>query len=222
VKLGLLQIGADTAAHSDRDLRAIDASAFTQRRLAKVVDWVVGHCAKSSVDDQASRILITGGEDRVQPIALTVARALGVLEDGTTLLVDTSQSAAAISSLIELPRAHGLAELCQGKADFDSVIRRDRESPCHFLGSGFPRSVGGPWGRPGAADAVFRALDETYRWIVFCAEVDEALGLANNMKRQFAACVIVEDKQMRQHPFLTDAFAQHGFPIYRLAASRSD
>lgn len=185
-------------------------------RTERISKWIETNCGEWSEQDLSSRVLIAGKDGVVQHYALGIARALAGREE-LTLLVDTSQSAFAISSLLGLPRSPGLAELCQAGAEFEKVIRRDPRGECHFIGSGRPRSVGGPWGEPGAADSVFRALDETYRWIVLCAEFDEAQGLADNMKRQFAAAVVIEDRQRRQDAFVSAPLARHDFPVFRLS-----
>jgi hypothetical protein len=185
-------------------------------RTERIAKWIDANCGEWSEQDISSRVLIAGRDGVVQHYALGLARALAEREE-LTLLVDTSQSAFAISSLLGLPRSPGLAELCQGRAEFDRVIRRARGGDCHFIGSGRPRAVGGPWGEPGTADSVFRALDEAYRWIVVCGEFDEAQGLADNMKRQFSAAVVVEDWQRQQDAFASVPLARHHFPIFRLS-----
>jgi hypothetical protein len=185
-------------------------------RMEQIAKWIDTNCGEWSEQDISSRALIAGKDGAVQHHALGIARALAGREE-MTLLVDTSQSAFAVSSLLGLPRSPGLAELCQGRAEFDKVIRRAPGGDCHFIGSGRPRAVGGPWGEPGAADCVFRALDEAYRWIVVCAEFDEAQGLADNMRRQFSAAVVVEDRQRQQDAFAGVPLARHDFPIFRLA-----
>ncbi|MGF1620384.1 MAG: hypothetical protein ACFCUR_07205 [Rhodomicrobiaceae bacterium] len=192
--------------------------AAREQRIAK---WIDTNCGEWSEQDISNRVLIAGKDGAIQHHALGVARALASREE-LTLLVDTSQSALAVSSLLGLPRSPGLAELCQGRAEFDGVIRRDPRGDCHFIGSGRPRAVGGPWGEPGAADSVFRALDEAYHWIVFCAEFDEAQGLADNMRRQFSAAVVVEDRQRQQDAFASIPLARHDFPILRLSDHSRD
>lgn len=168
--------------------------------------------------DLAGRVLIATGGAKALAAALAFARTLAT--GGTaTLLIDTAQGSLALSSLMELPRSPGLAELCQGRARFTDVIRRDPSGPCQFMASGRPRAVGGAWGEPGEADRVFRALDESYRWLLFCASLDEALGLAANTKRPFEAAILIDDAELRaRHPFLTDIFSRYKFPVHRLPA----
>jgi hypothetical protein len=67
-----------------------------------------------------------------------------------------------------------------------------------------------------AADRVFRALDEIYRWLVFCAELPEAQILAGNIRRQFSAAILIEAGQENQMAPIERSFARHGFPILRI------
>ena len=188
-----------------------------QAKLGRVALWLEERCAGGWRDgDLASRVLIAGPPARPQAYALPIARLLAA-EGGRTLILDTSQAAASISALLERPRSPGLAELCRGHADFEAVIRRDPYSGCHFLASGRPRSVGGPWGEPGAADRVFRALDDIYQWLVFCAETPEALVLAANIRRQFAAAILIDDGHDKSQPQFRQLLSHHSFPILRIA-----
>lgn len=117
-------------------------------KLDRAVLWLDEHCSGGPRDgDPASRILVVGRSARPQACALQLARLLA--DANRTLILDTSQNAATISSLLEQPRSPGLAELCRGHAEFEAVIKRDPYSACHFLAAGRPRSVGGPWGEPG-------------------------------------------------------------------------
>ncbi len=130
------------------------------------------------------------------------------------LLIDTSQRAMALSAVMGLPRSPGLAELCQLKQRFEDVIWRDPASACHFLPSGRPRRVGGPWGEPGAADRIFRALDESYRYLIFCADPEEAYSLAHGLKRPFSAAVLLDGKPEAGGRPLQEVFADFEFPIF--------
>jgi hypothetical protein len=193
------------------------ATRRTHSRISRAVDWLNASCGAWEEHDLASRVLLAANGRKGLSLALALARALAARDRGT-LLIDTSQGAQAISSLLELPRSPGLAELCQGTSNFTDVIRRDTGSDCQFLGSGRPRAVGGAWGAPGEADRIFRALDESYRWILVCAELDEALGLAANLKRQFSAAVLIDGPELRvRQPFLSDIFYRHKFPVHMLS-----
>jgi hypothetical protein len=193
-------------------------SARVRARLAQAVDWLAKESGEWTDHDLASRVLIATGGAKAQTQGLAFARTLAAHGD-PTLLIDTAQGSLALSSLMELPRSPGLAELCQGRARFAEVIRRDPASSCQFLASGRPRSVGGAWGEPGEADRVFRALDESYRWLLFCASLDEALGLAANIRRQFETAILIDDAELRRrHPFLSDIFSRYKLPVYRLPA----
>jgi hypothetical protein len=193
-------------------------SARTRARLAQAVGWLEHEGGEWTDHDLAARILVATGGATAQALALALARM--VAEQGApTLLIDTAQGSLALSSMMRLPRSPGLAELCQGRTRFADVIRRDPSSDCHFLASGRPRAVGGAWGELGEADRVFRALDESYRWLLFCANLDEALGLAANIRRPFEAAIVIDDADMRARvPFLSDIFSRHKFPVHRLPA----
>jgi hypothetical protein len=186
-------------------------------KLGRAALWLEEHCSGGRRDgDLASRVLIAGPPARPQAYALQIARRLAA-DGGRTLILDTSQAAASISTHLEAPRSPGLAELCRGHAGFEAVIRRDPDSGCHFLASGRPRAVGGPWGEPGAADRVFRALDDIYQWLVFCAETPEALVLAANIRCQFAAAILIDDGLDKAQPPLEQLLSRHGFPILRIS-----
>lgn len=193
-------------------------SARLRGRLAQAASWLGKESGDWTDHDLAGRVLIATGGATPMALALALARALSA-NGAPTLLIDTAQGSLALSSLMELPRSPGLAELCQGRARFADVIHRDPASPCQFIASGRPRAVGGPWGQPGEADRVFRALDESYRWLLFCAHLDEALGLAANMKRPFEAAILIDDAELRaRHPFLSDVFSRYKLPVHRLPA----
>jgi hypothetical protein len=135
------------------------------------------------------------------------------------ILIDVSQGADALSGPMELPRAPGFAELCQGKARFEDVIRRDPAGRLHFLGSGMPRSLTGEWGPPGMLDRVCRAIGESYAVAILCAEQPEALMLARGLKRPFAAGVIVGAQGRSVTGETTSAAAEFqalDFPLYAL------
>lgn len=192
--------------------------ARSRARLTQAVGWLEQEGGEWTDHDLAARIVIATGSATGQGLALALARMVAA-RGAPTLLVDTAQGSLALSSMMELPRSPGLAELCQGRARFADVIRRDPSSACHFLASGRPRAVGGAWGEPGEADRVFRALDESYRWLLFCASLDEALGLAANIRRPFEAAIVIDDAAMRaRHPFLSDIFSRYKFPVHRFSA----
>jgi hypothetical protein len=217
MKLNLLRDKRDRKDEPDQG-RLGAPSARVRARLAQAVDWLEKESGEWTDHDLASRVLIATGGPGAQTLGLAFARTLAVRGD-PTLLIDTAQGSLALSSLMEVQRSPGLAELCQSRARFADVIRRDPLGSCQFLASGRPRSVGGAWGEPGEADRVFRALDESYRWLLFCASLDEALGLAANVRRQFEAAILIDDAELRsRHPFLSDIFSRYKFPVYRLPA----
>lgn len=200
-----------------------------EARINDAVQWLSPLATESAQSGVAARVLITafGGEPHRH--ALNLARAIAdtppdaVANDGisgavvirpapSAILVDTSQGAAALSALLRVARAPGLAELCQYRARFEDVIQRDLGSRLHFLAAGKPRAVGGAWGEPGVADRVFRALDASYRMVLFCAEAAEAVQLAENLRRPFSAAVIVDYTGGREER-LVALFESFGFPL---------
>jgi hypothetical protein len=157
-------------------------------------------------------LLLSGQGGIVQAYGLAIARTL-VSDRNRVLLLDLSQGADAVSSLMEAARSPGFAELCQRKTDFQTVICRDPESGCHFLPPGKSWQVAGGWGEPGAADRILRALDESYSILLICAELPEAALLAENLKRPFTAGIIVGDgKSAHAH----EALANFDFPYLRV------
>jgi hypothetical protein len=189
--------------------------------IGHALAWLEARCellrGKSAVSP-CCRALIGGGDIGVRPqiIALTLARALADTAS-RIILIDLSQGAGALSGPLELPRSPGLAELCQGKAGFEDVIRRDPLSSLHFIAAGKPRSLGGEWGPHGMLDKVCRAIDESYALALFCAEHDEALQLARALKRPFAAGIIIgERRRSSDGAALTGGFERLDFPLYWL------
>jgi hypothetical protein len=198
--------------HADADRRAGDALAWLEARCADV---------KAKGERAACRALIAGAEPNMRPqsTALILARALA--DNGMrVILVDLSQGALALSGFLELPRSPGFAELCQQKAGFENVIRRDPSGGLHYLAPGKPRSLGEGWGAPGIMDKVLRALDETYAMTLICAEHAEAAFLSRTMMRPFAAGVLLHARTRlrRLGPASQDLvdFAAFGFPIHWL------
>lgn len=188
------------------------AKPVSQARIGEAERWIVATCSAETASARASRILVTGLNASPHVHTLALARVLG--EAARLLLIDTSQGAMALSSAMGLPRSPGLAELCQLKQRFEDVIWRDPDSACHFLPSGRPRLVGGPWGEPGAADRIFRALDESYRYLIFCADPEEAYSLAHGLKRPFSAAVLLDGKPEAGGRPLQEVFADFEFPIF--------
>jgi len=190
-------------------------------RAENAVAWLAdGHAEIDGAGEAPCRRILVAGADtdvRPQSEALCIARALA--EAATrVILIDTSQSAAALSGPLELPRSPGFAELSQQKARFQEVIHRDPASALHFLASGKPRSLAGEWGAPSVLDKVCRAIDENYRLAIFCAEHDEAIMLARSLKRPFSAGVIVRAgnrPRARRAPSPADTEA-FGFPLFWL------
>ncbi len=209
----LLRSSPDNQAERANPLHARDAP--DRARTGQAAVWLAKIAAGWTAHDLAVRVLVSGNEAIPHGYALEISRILARQGDAV-LLVDASQGRASLSSPLELPRSPGLAELCQDKTSFDAVLRRDAQTRCHFIAAGRPRTVGGPWGEPGAMDRVFRALDEIYQWIVVCAESDEGVGLAVNMKRHFAAAVIVEDRDRRRNAHLRDMLSRQTVPVLRI------
>lgn len=182
-------------------------------RLRGAVRWLLAALPPETQSGRAARVLIAGEAPLPQFYAAAIAR-MAAAESGRVLLLDASQGAAALSGILGLPRSPGFAELCQFKTEFETVIRRDAAAGYHFLASGRPRKVGGGWGDPGAADRILRALDESYRCIMLCAELKQAGFLAATFKRQFSRAVLVEHGRSRA---ARDAFARAGFPCLSIA-----
>ena len=199
---------------ADRDIADAD------NRIGHALAWLEARfeVLREKTEVPCCRALIAGGDAGVRPqiTALTLARALADTAS-RVILVDLSQSSGALSGPLELPRSPGLAELCQGKARFEDVIRRDHLSKLHFLAPGKPRSLGGEWGAPGTLDKICRALDESYAISLFCAEHDEALLLARTLKRPFAAGVVIREygREIKLCEQAAD-FTGFGFPLYWL------
>jgi hypothetical protein len=202
-------------------------------RLSDIVRWLLTVTRDDTLPDRGIRLLMTALSDTPQEFALTVAReivstvfeasqsnqphysqsgAIVMRPVSGAVLIDTSQGALSLSPFLQLARSPGLAELCQFRASFEDVIQRDPFSQLHFLASGKPRSVGGAWGKPGAADRVFRALDASYRHVIFCAELAEALLLTNNLKRQFSAAIVV-DFSDKSEERIVSLLESYGFPV---------
>lgn len=180
--------------------------------LREAADWARAATAHHATPACGVRILITGGGGAFHAQAVAIARAMAATvpqhdgcfpgepadEEGPppaqplgVVAVDASQGAMALSNILNLPRSPGLSELCQYRARFEEVIYRDERSPLHLVPSGRPRTVGGPWGDPGVADRIFRALDGSYRYVLFCAAFDEGLMLAEAMMRPFSAAIVL-------------------------------
>ncbi len=180
--------------------------------LREAADWAMAATAHRAALARGDRILIAGGGGVFHAQAVAIARAMaaalpqhhdyppGEPADEEDLppapplgvvAVDASQGARALSNILRLPRSPGLSELCQYRARFEDVIHCDGRSPLHLLPSGRPRAVGGPWGDPGVADRIFRALDGSYRYVLFCAGFDEGLLLADAMIRPFSAAIVL-------------------------------
>lgn len=168
------------------DRKASEALAWIMTRYSGQERSVVAGC----------RLLIAGADKAVHPQSSALLLARAVAQDvGRVLLIDTSQGATALSGPLELPRAPGFSELCQAKASFAEVIRRDPAGTLHFLSSGKPKALGGEWGSPGMLDKICRALDESYNIILFCAEMPEAMLLARGLRRPFAGGIMVRSGQ---------------------------
>jgi hypothetical protein len=205
----------------------------SDRRISDAVHWLMTVTADHALPNRGDRVLVTALGGTPQSFALAVARevasayhawpqsetntqtpagAVVIRPVSGTLLVDTSQGAASLSPLIQVARSPGLAELCQFRARFEDVIQRDMGSRLHFLGAGKPRTVGGAWGDPGVVDRIFRALDASYRYLLFCAELPEALLLAENLKRQFCAAILADFTNGREERPVA-MLGGYGFPV---------
>ena len=163
------------------------------RQASEALAWIVTRYAGQEKNGASGgRILIAGADKTAHPQAIALVLARAVAQDmGRVLLVDTSQGATALSGPLELPRAPGFSELCQGKAAFNEVLRRDPTGTLHFLAAGKPRVLAGEWGSPGMSDKICRALDASYNLTLFCAEMAEALLLARTLRRPFIGGVMV-------------------------------
>ena len=165
------------------------------RREEDALGWLRERCAAwEKTQGTCCRVLVTEATPGIAPqsAALTLARAMADTLS-RVILIDVSQGAAALSGPMGLPRAPGFTELCQQKAGFEEVIRRDTASDLHFLASGKPRSLAGEWGAPGMLDKVCRAIDECYPLAMICAEHDDAVMLARTLKRPFGAAIVLRD-----------------------------
>jgi hypothetical protein len=197
--------------------RLIGFGGISGRSAEDALTWLLERCAEAT-DAGCLRVLIAGADVGVLPQTSALALARGLADTvSRVMLIDMSQGAPALSGPMELPRSPGLAELCQGTARFEDVVRRDPVSSLHFLASGKPRSLGGDAGVPGMLDKVCRAIDETYAVALFCAGHDEASSLARALKRPFGAGVVVHDRRSPATNAATD-FASFGFPVFHLDA----
>lgn len=196
------------------------------RLVGDALAWLEACCAavRSRGDTPSCRALVAGAEPLMRPqgTALILARALA--DSGMRIiLLDLSQGASALSGYLELPRAPGFAELCQRRAGFENVIRRDPMSGLHYMAPGKPRSLGEGWGAPAMMDKVLRALDETYAMTLVCAEHDEAAFLADVLARPFAAGILLHERPRARRlapPVAAPVdFAAFGFPLYWLEDS---
>jgi hypothetical protein len=166
------------------------------RQASEALAWIMTRYSGQEKNGASGcRVLIAGSDKTARPQSSALLLARAVAQDvGRVLLIDTSQGATALSGPLELPRAPGFSELCQGKAGFSEVIRRDPEGTLHFLATGKPRVLAGEWGAPGMLDKVCRALDESYNVTLFCAELPEAMLLARTLRRPFVAGVMVRSR----------------------------
>jgi hypothetical protein len=177
-----------------RLLRAGDGG--FDRQASEALAWIMARYSGQEKNGAAGCRVLIGGADkaaRPQAAALTLARAVAQ-DAGRVLLIDTSQGATALSGPLELPRAPGFSELCQAKAGFADVIRRDPQGTLHVLSSGKPRALAGEWGAPGMLDKICRALDESYTITLFCAEMPEAALLTRSLRRPFVAGIMVRSR----------------------------
>jgi hypothetical protein len=166
------------------------------RQASEALAWIMARYAGQEKNGASGcRVLIAGADKAAHPQSAALLLARAVAQDiGRVLLIDTSQGATALSGPLELPRAPGFSELCQAKAGFPDVIRRDPEGALHFLAAGKPRILAGEWGAPGMLDKICRALDESYNITLFCAEMPEAMLLARTLRRSFVAGVMVRSR----------------------------
>jgi hypothetical protein len=171
------------------------------RRAGDSVRWLKERCAQwRRTAGTCCRVLVTGAEAGLAPQSAALALGRSLAESvNRVILIDLSQGAAALSGPMELPRSPGFTELCQQKAGFEEVIRRDPGSELHFLASGKPRSLAGEWGTPGMLDKVCRAIDETYTLALFCAEHDEGVMLARTLRRPLGAAMVLRDRRGPRH-----------------------
>lgn len=209
-------------------------SSQTDQRISDAVHWLMTVTGDCALPNRGERVLLTSIGGTPQNFALAMAREIAdatydawpgseivaqtsantvaIRPLSRTLLIDTSQGATSLSPLMLAARSPGLAELCQFRAGFEDVIQRDIGSRLHFLPAGKPRTVVGAWGNPGVVDRVLRALDASYRYLLFCAELPEALLLAENLKRRFGVAIIADftnGRDERPSSMLED----YGFPV---------
>jgi len=195
-----------------RLLRSGGSGGF-DRQASEALAWVMARYAGQEKNGgPGCRIMIAGADKAARPQAAALLLARAAAQDvGRVLVIDTSQGATALSGPLELPRAPGFSELCQAKAGFSEVIRRDPTGTLHFLGAGKPRALVGEWGAPGMLDKICRALDASYSLTIFCAEMTEALLLARTLRRPFVAGVMVRSRNPDEDADDLDAL---DFPLH--------
>jgi hypothetical protein len=92
-----------------------------------------------------------------------------------------------VAPRVGLPATPGLAELLDGRAQFEDVVRLDPRSTAQVIAAGKPDETS----REQAAERVLRALDDAYEIVLVHADTPAAL--VGTQAEAWAVAVLVSD-----------------------------
>jgi uncharacterized protein involved in exopolysaccharide biosynthesis len=177
-----------------------------------------------SIDDVAARLLartyvatglrtiITGATATVDVSreAMILAETLAAA-GRQVVLIAWSLSDSGLTMRAQPGGSRGFLDLLAGKAVFEDVISRMRNSSAHFIPAGSPDADGVLTLDADNINLVLDVLDETYQQILVVAMRDDAVRLFETIEGRFDAGVSISDGRFARNPDTSSNFL--GFDV---------
>lgn len=138
------------------------------------------------------RTLVTGEEDDIDPAAETLALGKALVRAGKSVIViDWSTEGSGLAREAGLASEPGIAELLDGKARFEDIVRSVPGTDVHVIAAGPALGSAAKGHDADRINLVLDALDEAYDHIVVTGPLAEARALFETIEGRFDAGLLV-------------------------------
>jgi len=172
----------DTAAIGETETARVSSIGALARRIA------------SRADGAGFRTMVSGETDLMGVSSHTIELCKALAELGSSaILVDWSPEGDGIAHALSLPGGPGLAELLNGGASFEQIIRRIPGSDAHIVTTGNFADGTAPELDQDRLNLILDALDEAYDQVVIAGRYESARAFFEAIEGRVDCGVVVAD-----------------------------
>ena len=172
----------DTAAIGETETARVSSIGALARRIA------------SRADGAGYRTMVSGETDLMGVSSHTIELCKALAELGSSaILVDWSPEGDGIAHALSLPGGPGLAELLNGGASFEQIIRRIPGSDAHIVTTGNFADGTAPELDQDRLNLILDALDEAYDQVVIAGRYESARAFFEAIEGRVDCGVVVAD-----------------------------